>query len=373
MGATQDVLQRTPFYDRHLKLGAKLASFAGWDMPIEYVGIRPEHLAVRKSVGIFDVSHMGQIEIIGPDSEAFLQRVFSNDVTKLMLTELPQGGWLGGSQYGLLCKEDGGVLDDLIAYKLGPERYLVVTNAANHIKDLAWMEKHSTPYDVTLVDRITDYSMLAVQGPDARSLISALTQDELPARLHTRWSTVAGVEDVLICGTGYTGEDGVELIIPVAGSTKVWDALFDSELSAIDPQPVGLGARDTLRLEACFHLYGNDLSEQRGPIEVGLSWCCKEETGFIGADKVRAAREKGPSEKLVPFAITSGGIARPGNQVIGGGVITSGTFSPCLELGIGFVYLPVEKAVVGNKFEIDVRGRIRTAEVRKKPLYSKEK
>ena len=357
MAAGAESLQHTPLHDRHVAAGARLVPFAGWEMPVQYAGIRAEHQAVRERAGVFDVSHMGEIETTGPDAEAFLQRVLSNDVTKLKD---------GGAQYSVLCRDDGGVLDDLFSYRLG-DHFLTVTNASNHARDLAWFQEHTEGFDVELHDKLHDLAMLAVQGPEARGIVAGLTDGELPKRFRTATLTVAGVADVLVCGTGYTGEDGVELIIPAAGATRVWDALIDAGV-----EPAGLGARDTLRLEVCFHLYGNDLMEERGPIEAGLGWCCKEDTGFIGSDAVRAAREAGPKEKLAPFAVTGSGIARQGNAVVGGGEVTSGTMSPSLGYGIGMAYLPVEKTEPGTQIEIDVRGRTRTAEVRDKPLYSKE-
>jgi aminomethyltransferase len=357
MAAGPEALERTPLHDRHVAAGARLVPFAGWEMPVQYAGIKAEHLAVRERAGIFDVSHMGEIETSGPDAEAFLQRILSNDVTKIAED---------GAQYSVLCKPDGGVLDDLFTYRLG-DRFLTVTNASNHVRDLAWLQQHAEGFDVVLHDRLHDLAMLAIQGPQARNVVAQLTDGELPKRFRTATRTVAGVEGVLVCGTGYTGEDGVELIIPAAGATTVWDAVV-----AAGVEPAGLGARDTLRLEVCFHLYGNDLMEERGPIEAGLGWCCKEDTGFIGADAVRAVREAGPKETLAPFAVTGSGIARQGNPVVGGGVVTSGTMSPSLGYGIGMAYLPVEKAEPGAQIEIDVRGRTRTAEVREKPLYTKE-
>jgi aminomethyltransferase len=220
---------------------------------------------------------------------------------------------------------------------------------------------------VTLKDALHDYAMLAVQGPQARAIVANLADGELPKRFRTARLTVAGAPDVLVCGTGYTGEDGVELLIAPDHAGQVWDAVVQAGAT-----PAGLGARDTLRLEVCFHLYGNDLMESRGPIEAGLGWCVKEDTGFIGSDAIAKTRATGPSEKLVPFVITGPGIARQGNPVIGGGEVTSGTLSPSLDQGIGMAYVPVDKAEPGTPLEIDVRGRTRSAEVRAKPLYSKE-
>jgi aminomethyltransferase len=359
MAAQTDTLKRTPLHDRHVAAGARLVPFAGWEMPVQYVGIREEHTAVRERVGIFDVSHMGEIETSGPQALELLQRLLSNDVSRIAER---------GAQYSVLCNESGGVLDDLFTYRLGSDRFLTVTNAANHAGDLAWFERHAREFDATVTDRIDDYAMLAVQGPHARALVADLTDQDLPRRFTTAELTVAGVRNVLVCGTGYTGEDGVELLVAPEHAATLWDAV-----TRAGAEPAGLGARDTLRLEASFHLYGNDLTEDRGPIEAGLGWCCKEDTGFIGADRVRRDRANGTAETLVPFAVTGPGIARQGNPVVGGGVVTSGTLSPTLGYGIGLAYLPTERAHPGTQFEIDVRGKIRTAEVRTKPLIPEER
>jgi aminomethyltransferase len=351
-----DTLRRTPLFDRHRAAGARLVSFAGWEMPVQYQGIRQEHLAVRKRAGLFDVSHMGEIETRGPDAEAFLQRVLSNDVTKIKQ---------GGAQYSVLCRDDGGVLDDLFTYRL-ETGFLTVTNAANHERDFAWFAEHAEPYDVTVTDAAPRRAMLALQGPDARDILARHIEGEAPARMRTARARVAGAE-CLVCGTGYTGEDGVELLMAPEDAPAVWDALVGDGAA-----PAGLGARDTLRLEVCFHLYGNDLSEDRNPIEAGLGWCCKLDTGFIGSDALQGLE---PRERLVPFAFTGPGIPRPGNEVHteqGAGVVTSGTLSPCLEVGIGMAYVPVAAAEPGTPIEVDVRGKPRAAEVRERPLYRKE-
>src|SRR5579864_2572451 len=350
-------LLRTPLYDRHVAAGAKLVPFAGWEMPVQYQGIRPEHLAVRRDAGMFDVSHMGQVETRGPDAPAFLQRMLSNDVRRL-----PEGG----AQYSVLCREDGGVLDDLFTYRLADCEFLTVTNAANHEKDFTWLQSHAGGFDVDVVDVADRFAMLAVQGPRARQLVQRLSDGALPSRMHCCERTIAGA-GMLVCGTGYTGEDGVELLLDPDDAPGVWD-----ELRAAGATPAGLGARDTLRLEVCFHLYGNDLMETRGPIEAGLGWCCKEPTGFLGSEAVAATRAAGPSEKLVPFVIEGRGIARQGNPVLGGGEVTSGTFSPCLERGIGMAYVPAERSEPGTRLEIDVRGTVRPAVVERKPLYRKD-
>jgi aminomethyltransferase len=358
VNAAEQTLRRTSLFERHEAAGAKLVPFAGWEMPVQYAGIRSEHEAVRSDVGVFDVSHMGEVETCGPDALRFLQHLLSNDVEQIVV---------GGAQYSVLCREDGGVLDDLFTYRLGEDRYLTVTNASNHDKDLAWLRAHAGGFDVELVDRIDDYAMIAVQGPNARALVQQLADGDepLPARMRAAEQAIAGAT-VLVCGTGYTGEDGVELLLAPADAPALWDRLLDGGAT-----PCGLAARDTLRLEVCFHLYGNDLMESRGPIEAGLGWCCKEDTGFIGAEAIRATRAAGPRERLVAFAIDGPGIARQGNPIAGGGEVSSGTLSPSLDVGIGMAYVPAERAEPGTRIEIDVRGRIRPAIVKQKPLYRK--
>jgi aminomethyltransferase len=352
-----DTLRRTPLFERHERAGARLVPFAGWEMPVQYEGIRQEHVTVRTRAGVFDVSHMGEIETSGPQAEEFLQRLLSNDVSRIAER---------GAQYSVLCREDGGVLDDLFTYRLGADRFLTVTNASNHDKDLAWFREHAGDFDVEVADAHERWAMLAVQGPEARAAVERIAEGDLPERMRTAELSVAGV-DCLVCGTGYTGEDGVEILVPPDDAPAVWDALVGQGVT-----PVGLGARDTLRLEVCFHLYGNDLSEDRNPIEAGLGWCCKLDTGFIGSD---ALRDLEPPDTLAPFAFTGPGIPRQGNPVRtehGEGVVTSGSLSPCLEVGIGMAYVPVAAAEPGTKIEVDVRGKPRAAEVREKPLYRKE-
>ena len=243
-------LRRTPLYDRHAAAGARLVPFAGWEMPVQYAGIREEHVAVRERAGVFDVSHMGQVETSGPQALEFLQRLLSND-----LRRMPEGG----AQYSVMLREDGGVIDDLFTYRLSDNTFLTVTNAANHEKDLAWMQAHAGEFDVDVFDRAADFAMLAVQGPKARGIVRGLADGNLPGRFRVCERTVAGAA-ILVCGTGYTGEDGVELLLRPDDAPSVWDAITHAGAT-----PVGLGARDTLRLEVCFHLYGNDMDEGSEP------------------------------------------------------------------------------------------------------------
>ncbi|HXR31786.1 MAG TPA: glycine cleavage system aminomethyltransferase GcvT [Solirubrobacterales bacterium] len=353
---------RTPLYEQHINLGAKLVPFAGWEMPVQYEGIKEEHAAVRTHAGMFDVSHMGEVEVEGPGALAFLQRVLSNDVAKIAV---------GGAQYSCLCNEQGGVLDDLFAYRLGGDRYLLVTNSANHETDLAWLGRWSRGFDVSVRDVADRYAMLAVQGPHARAIVSRTLGIELPARMRIATARVGG-RPALVCGTGYTGEDGVELLIDPEVAPAIWAELLDAGVV-----PCGLGARDTLRLEVCFHLHGNDLMPERTPIEAGLGWCCDEGTGFIGAEAVLRARNEETAERLVPFEIEGAGIPRQGNPVLAGGEpageVTSGSFSPSLEHGIGMAYVRADLAEPDTAIEIDVRSKHRSARVASKPLYRKEK
>jgi aminomethyltransferase len=358
---SEETLRRTPLYEQHAELGAKLVPFAGWEMPVTYEGILEEHSAVRTHAGMFDVSHMGEVEVEGPGALAFLQRVLSNDVVKIEI---------GGAQYSCLCNEEGGVLDDLFTYRLGGDRYLIVTNSANHAADLAWLGRWSRSFDVSVRDVADRYAMLAVQGPHARAIVTAALRVELPLRMRVAPIRIGG-RPALACGTGYTGEDGVELLIDPEIAPAIWAELLDAGVV-----PCGLGARDTLRLEVCFHLHGNDLTPERNPIEAGLGWCCAEGTGFIGAEAIAQARRDGTAEVLAPFKIEGAGIPREGNPVMRGdeqvGTVTSGTFSPSLELGIGMAYLRAELAEPGTEVEIDVRGKRRPARVASKPLYQRK-
>jgi len=360
-GAPTETIRHSPLREVHLEADAKLVEFAGWEMPISYDGIREEHLTVRSHAGIFDVSHMGQVEVEGPGAEAYLQRVLSNDIGVIAV---------GGAQYSLLCDEHGGILDDLFTYRLSPDNFLIVTNAANHGTDLKAMARWVHEFDCVLRDVADRWAMIAVQGPNARALTGSALGIALPKRMQTLATAIGGAPG-LACGTGYTGEDGVELLVDPGRAPDIWRALCDA--GAV---PCGLGARDSLRLEACFHLHGNDISPETNPIEAGLGWACKEATGFVGATAVAEIRAAGPRRKLAPFKIEGKGIARPGNPVIQGGEtvgeVTSGGHSPSLGIGVGLAYLPPELAEPGQEIEIDVRGRTRRARTATKPLYRKD-
>jgi aminomethyltransferase len=286
--------------------------------------------------------------------------VLSNDVAKVHV---------GGAQYSCLCNEEGGVIDDLFAYRLGGDRFLIVTNAANHDADLEWLGRQSREFDAIVRDVADRYAMLAVQGPHARTVLEATLGIELPPRFRVAHPQI-GRRPALACGTGYTGEDGVELLLDPEVAVPIWRELLDAGIV-----PCGLGARDTLRLEVCYPLHGNELTPERNPIEAGLGWCCKEATGFIGAEAVARACAEGTAETLVAFEIEGQGIPREGNPVMRGdaqiGAVTSGTYAPSLEVGAGMAYVSAEFAEVGTEVEIDVRGKRRPARIASKPLYSK--
>jgi aminomethyltransferase len=337
VSATTTDLMRTPLYDSHVRAGARMVDFAGWEMPVQYEGVRQEHVAVRTHAGVFDVSHMGEIETRGPRAGEFLRHLLTNDIDRV-----PRGG----AQYSLLCREDGGVLDDLFTYRFpDEENFLTVVNASNAETDFAWFAARAAEWDgVEVTDRSHDYAMIALQGPDAIEILTPLIDGEAPARFRFHDATVAGVPS-LVCRTGYTGEDGVELLLAPQLAAGVWDAL-----AGAGAKPAGLGARDTLRLEVCYPLYGNDLSTDRTPIEAALGWACALDKDFIGAERLREQTEQGMEEKLAPFVFTSAGIPRAGCAVIRDG----------------------EQVGVGTEIEVDVRGKSREARVASKPLYKKE-
>ena len=344
--------RRTPLHDRHLAAGARMVPFAGWQMPVQYAGIISEHRAVREHAGVFDVSHMGQLEVRGPGALDFLQSMLSNDLSRI---------GMGQAQYTLLLDDNGCPIDDLIAYRLDDDHLLLVVNASRVDDDREWLLAHLGDGTV-LDDRSADMAMLALQGPAALDLVDL---PQLAPFEFTR-AEVCGVVGI-VARTGYTGEPGVEIMVAPDKAGQLWDKLL-----AAGATPAGLGARDTLRLEVCYPLYGNDLSVDRGPIEAGLGWAAKEATGFIGAEAVARTRAEGPREKLAPFVIDGQGIPRPGNPVVGGGEVTSGTMSPSLGVGIGMAYVPTDRAAPATRLEIDVRGKTRPAVVKRKPLYTRE-
>jgi len=345
-------LRRTPLYERHVALGARMVPFAGWEMPVQYEGVIPEHKAVRTDAGVFDVSHMGELEIEGPTARDLLQATLSNDVDKLEP---------GEAQYTLVTNESGGIVDDVILYRLDAHRYLIVANASNAATVYEWLkDRELRGSDVR--DVSDDYALIAVQGPRALERLGLAR-----AKAFT-WAMgdLDGVE-VMVNRTGYTGEEGVELACMADEAGQLWDAVLGRGVV-----PAGLGARDTLRLEVCYPLHGNDIGPGWDAISSGLGWACALDTEFTGAERLRAIKADGPAQKLVPFAMTEKAIPRQGMAVAGGGEVTSGTMSPMLEIGIGMAYVPAASAKSGTELVIDVRGKERRGVVEKKPLYKKE-
>jgi glycine cleavage system T protein (aminomethyltransferase) len=345
-------LLRTPLFERHVALGARLVPFAGWEMPVQYEGVIPEHRAVRTDAGAFDVSHMGEFVVEGAGARGFLQTVLSNDLEKI---------GPGGAQYTLLTNELGGIVDDLIAYELSPERFLLIVNAANRDPDFAWLEDHA-PENGELRDVSDEYGLIAVQGPRA---LERLGLPEAPPFTFGD-DEVAGVR-CTINRTGYTGEQGVELLVDAGSAAELWDRVLERGVV-----PCGLGARDTLRLEVCYPLHGNDISPETDAISAGLGWVCALEKDFIGAEELRRIKETGPERKLAAFVMEEAAIPRQGMPIAEGGEVTSGSHSPMLEVGIGMGYVPADLATPGSALTIDVRGRPRRARVVKKPIYSRE-
>jgi glycine cleavage system T protein (aminomethyltransferase) len=349
VGATS--LQRTPLYDRHVAAGARMVPFAGYEMPVQYDGVIEEHRTVRTDCGVFDVSHMGELHVDGPTAEAFLQEMLSNDLGKVSD---------GGAQYTLLTNERGGIVDDLIVYRFAHGQFMVVVNASNREAAYEWL-KEREPRGTEVRDASDEYGLLAVQGP--RSL-ERLGLDEAPAFTHAM-GVVNGIE-VMIGRTGYTGELGVELCCAEDDAEALWDAVL-----ARGAAPCGLGARDTLRLEVCYPLHGNDITPDTDAISAGLGWACALDKQFSGADVLRRVKEEGPERRLAAFVMDEKAVPRQGMPIEGGGEVTSGTHSPMLDRGIGMGYVPSARAAPDTELVVDVRGKPRRAHVVKKPIYRK--
>jgi aminomethyltransferase len=345
-------LRQTPLHDAHVSLGARMVPFAGWDMPVQYEGVIGEHVAVRTRAGAFDVSHMGQLHVDGPTAQEFLQSMLSNDVDRVAD---------GGAQYTLLTNEAGGVVDDLIVYRLRHGCFLLVVNAGNREPAYEWLKEREAR-GTEVRDASDEYALVAVQGPASLELLGL---DDAPAFTHAM-REVGGVE-TMICRTGYTGEKGVELLCPAEDAVTLWEYVLDRGVV-----PCGLGARDTLRLEVCYPLHGNDITQETDAISAGLGWVCALDTEFTGADALRRVKEQRPARRLVAFVMEEKAIPRQGMAIAGGGEVTSGTHSPSLDIGIGMGYLPVAQAAPGTELEIDVRGKTRRARVVEKPIYRKE-
>ncbi len=371
-------LRRTPLYDQHIALGARMVPFAGWEMPVQYQGIVDEHHAVRPRAGLFDVSHMGRLEVTGPDALPFLRRLVTYDVTKLEA---------GRGHYALVCREDGGILDDVYVFCLAPagggsasggeERYVVVSNSVNADRIRDWSDQHLGPSPrVSLTDCQAETAMIALQGPQAADHLAALASPDLTLELRRHRCAeveIAGVRS-FIARTGYTGEDGFEIILPAEAAANLWRALVEGGV-----QPCGLGARDTLRLEAALHLYGNDIDTTTNPFEAGLGWVVTFDDGadFLGRDALLGIREADVRRRLTCLKAEERGVMRAGCPILHDGrpigELTSGGFSPTLGVSIGMGYLPTDLATEGTELQVDVRGRLLRARVVKRPFYKRPK
>ncbi len=359
-------LKKVALDQLHRDLGAKMVPFAGFEMPVRYSSDIQEHMQVRNNIGVFDVSHMGEFILRGDKALDLIQRVTTNDAARLLV---------GKAQYSCLPNDKGGIVDDLLVYRIEEKEYLLVVNASNIEKDWDWIQRHNTK-DVEIEDRSSQISLLAVQGPQALQTMNSLTPVDLNKIGYYNFvkGEIAGIENVIISATGYTGSGGFELYIPNDKVHTVWAAIFEAG-SSIGIKPVGLGARDTLRLEAGFCLYGNDIDDETSPLEAGLGWITKFSKEFVNSAYLKAQKESGVKKKLVGFKMADRGIPRPAypiydSQVQSVGHVTSGTISPMLNTGIGLGYVDLPNTELGTEIFIGVRGKSLSAEVVKPPFVA---
>ncbi|HST23611.1 MAG TPA: glycine cleavage system aminomethyltransferase GcvT [Blastocatellia bacterium] len=363
------MLKRTPLYNSHVSLGARMVDFAGWEMPVQYTGPIPEHMAVRQAAGLFDVSHMGEIEVTGHDALALVQMVTTNDASKLDDNQV---------QYSTLMNEVGGIIDDLLVYRINSEYFLLVVNASGIDTDYEWIKRHAASFNVELHDTSAAYALIAIQGPRSERILQDLS-DHMLDRIPYYWSQHIGVDGIQcrVSRTGYTGEDGFEILCDESHALHLWNRLLITghERGLI---PCGLAARNTLRLEAAFRLYGNDMDQTTTPLEAGLGWVVKLAKGnFIGRDVLVQQKAEGLKRKLAGFEVLDKAPARDGYPVVINGaqvgIVASGSPAPYLKKNIGTVYLPIEHTAVGTELFIVVRGRNIPARVVETPFYKREK
>ncbi|MCM2277966.1 MAG: glycine cleavage system aminomethyltransferase GcvT [Oligoflexia bacterium] len=369
------MLKRTALFEEHQRLGGRLIDFGGWELPVQYSGVIDEHQACRTAAGIFDVSHMGEVHVEGPDAEAYLNYLVSNNVAKLADSQ---------AQYSVLCNEHGGLVDDLVIYRRARDRFLVVVNASNTDKDFAHMVKIQKQFQggkarVSVTNESARYSQIAVQGPKAAEIVQKITKTPLAA-IKTYWfaeGTVLGSIPAVLGRTGYTGEDGFEIYVPWEKGPEVWRALVEAG-QPLGMKPCGLGARDTLRLEMKYPLYGHELTDETNPLEAGAGWVVKLDKGdFVGKTPIVQAKEAGLKRKLVGLRLLDRGIPRQGYAVYSGdgairiGEITSGTQSPSTKQAIGIAYVTIPNSAEGTKLTVDIRGQKVAAEVIPTPFYKR--
>ena len=359
-------LKKTPLYDQHVALGAKMVPFAGYEMPVQYAGVSHEHHVVRQKVGMFDVSHMGEFWVEGADATAFLNSVTSNDVAKLTP---------GKVQYSCLPNATGGIVDDLLVYCVNDTKYMLVVNASNMAKDWAWLQQFAGNFDVLMTDVSEGTALLAVQGPLAAQALQSLTDLDLGAMTYYTFGigSFAGVSNVVVSATGYTGAGGFEIYIPNAHAAAAWDAIIAAG-APLGLEPIGLGARDTLRLEMGFCLYGNDIDDTTSPIEAGLGWITKFTKEFTNSAALKAQKEAGVARKLVGIKLLERGVPRHGYPIVDAsgaavGEVTSGTMAPSLNEAIGMAYVTTASAAPGSTVFVEIRGKALKAEVVSLPFY----
>ena len=358
-------MKKTTLYNTHLNLNAKMTPFGGYEMPVQYSGVTKEHLAVRKGVGVFDVSHMGEFLVSGPKAFDLLQYICSNDISKISI---------GKAQYNYFPNETGGIVDDLIVYRLEEEKYLLVVNASNIEKDWKWVQKHNVDFGAVVEDQSEETALLAIQGPKAIEAVQQLTSaplTELPYYSHTT-ATFAGCENTLIATTGYTGAGGLEIYLPSSKAPEVWDAIIKAGAD-FGILPAGLAARDTLRLEMGYCLYGNEINDTTSPLAAGLNWVTKLDTGTYNADHLINQKKDGTPDKLVGFVLKNRGIPRAGYSIVNQnsepiGAVTSGTQSPILSQGIGLGYVSSNYTKPGTQIAIKIRDKESLAEVVRLPF-----
>ena len=358
-------MKNTALTSTHIALNAKMVPFAGYNMPVSYEGVNAEHETVRKGVGVFDVSHMGEFLITGENALELIQKVTTNDASTLVD---------GKAQYSCMPNNEGGIVDDLIIYRFNAEKYLLVVNASNIEKDWNWISQHNT-MDATMRDLSDEYSLLAVQGPKAAEAMQSLTSVDLSTiKFYTfQVADFAGVENVIISATGYTGSGGFEIYFKNENAQKIWDNVFDAG-AEYGIKPIGLAARDTLRLEMGFCLYGNDIDDTTSPLEAGLGWITKFTKDFVNSEALKKQKEEGVKRKLIGFELEEKGIPRHGYEIVDDngkviGVVTSGTMAPSLDKGIGMGYVPTELSTPGSRINIQIRKKAVPATVVKTPFY----
>jgi aminomethyltransferase len=360
-------MKNTALTDKHIELGAKMVPFAGFNMPVQYEGVNIEHETIRSGVGVFDVSHMGEFELKGPNAMALIQKVSSNDASVLID---------GKAQYSCMPNGKGGIIDDLIIYRISEDHYFLVVNASNIDKDWNWISSHND-LGVEMNNLSDDYSLLAIQGPKAAEAMQSLTNVDLSNMVYYTFQhgTFAGVENVMISATGYTGSGGFEIYVKNEAVNQVWDRVFEAGKS-FGIKPIGLAARDTLRLEMGFCLYGNDINDTTSPLEAGLGWITKFTKDFIDSEFLKSQKENGVSRKLVAFEMVDRGIPRHDYPILNAenetiGIVTSGTMSPSMKLGIGLGYVNISNAGMDSEIFIEIRDKGVKAKIVKLPFYKK--